>query len=466
MRKLYWYISLYIRRHGWVFLASIVATVIFFSVVLPLLLRNLTFKKQNYIAVVGQYNLSNLPTIIKQQLSAGLTSIGSDLSPQPMLAEKWIVEDDNKQYRFVLKKGVFWQDGKELVPEDVYYNFVDVNIVTTPNDVIFKLPEAFAPFPVAVTEPILRSSTQKRFLLPDLSKLVGIGQYEMVDYKMVGNYLEELRIDGPEERYIYRFYPTEDTAVLAFKKGEIDVLLDLASCHDLCDWSNLEIVRDLDYDSYLALFFNNADPQLTKNVRQALSYALEKDYAEARANSPFNPNSWAYLEGGKDYQKDWDRGIERLIDELPRAPLNFELTTTTIFQEEAEFIQKELNTFGQEAIRVCRDSDDVEDKELCDNLAINLRIKISNFPDTNNFQLLLMGQSIPTDPDQYFMWHSTQATNFTRYKNTRIDSLLERGRQTLDMEERKSIYQEFQQFLLEDPPAIFLRYLERFSIAR
>jgi len=99
-------------------------------------------------------------------------------------------------------------------------------------------------------------------------------------------------------------------------------------------------------------------------------------------------------------------------------------------------------------------------------LGINLRIKISNFPDTNNFQLLLMGQSIPTDPDQYFMWHSTQATNFTRYKNTRIDSLLERGRQTIDTEERKSIYQEFQQFLLEDPPAVFLRYLERFSIAR
>ncbi|HNV44880.1 hypothetical protein KBB59_02545 [Candidatus Woesebacteria bacterium] len=466
MRKLYWYITLYIRRHGWVFLASIVATILFFSVLLPLLLRNLTFKKQNYIAVVGQYNLSNLPTIIKQQLSAGLTSVGQDLSAQPMLAEKWIVEDDGKQYRFVLKKGVYWQDGKELFPEDVYYNFVDVNIVTTPNDVIFNLPEPFAPFPLAVTEPILRSTTQKRFLLPNTTKIIGIGQYEMLDYKITGNYLEEVRIDGPEERYIYRFYPTEDAAVLAFKKGEVDILLDLASCHDLCDWSNLEIVKDLDYNSYLALFFNNADPQLTKNVRQAFSYALEKDYGEARANSPFNPHSWAYLEGGKDYQKDWTRGIERLIDELPRDPLNFELTTTTIFQDEAERIQKELNSFGQEAIRVCRESADVEDKELCDNLGINLRIKISNFPDTNNFQLLLMGQSIPTDPDQYFMWHSTQATNFTRYKNTRIDSLLERGRQTIDTEERKSIYQEFQQFLLEDPPAVFLRYLERFSIAR
>lgn len=466
MRKLYWYISLYVRRHGWLFLVSVLATIAFFSFLLPLLLKNLTFKKQNYIAVVGQYSLSNLPPIIKQQLSAGLSSIGADQSPQPMLAERWILEDDAKQYRFVLKKGVFWQDGKELVPEDVYYNFADVVMVTTPNDVIFKLPEPFAPFPVAVSEPILRVANKKRFLLPSTTQLVGIGQYEMLDYKMNGNYLREFRVDGPQERYVYRFYPTEEAAVLAFKKGEVDVLLDLASCHGLCDWKKLEIVRDLDFDSYLALFFNNADPQLGKNVRQALAYALEKDYGEARTIGPFNPNSWAYLEGGKDYQKDWERGIERLIDELPREPLDFEITTTTIFQEEAEAIKEELTAFGQEASQSCRNNSSVEDKELCDNLAINLRIKISNFPDTNNFQLLLMGQSISTDPDQYFMWHSAQATNFTRYKNTRIDSLLERGRQTVDMEERKSIYQEFQQFLLEDPPAIFLHYLERFSIAR
>lgn len=466
MRKIYWYISSYIRRHGWVFLVSIIGTIVFFSILLPFFLKNITLKKQHYIAVVGQHTLSNLPTIIKQQLSSGLTSIRSDLSPQAMLAEKWILEDDNQQYRFVLKKGIFWQDGKELVPEDVYYNFTDVTIVTTPNDVIFKLPEAFAPFPVAVNDSILRSTVEKHFLLPSTTRLIGIGQYEMLDYKMLGNYLKELRVDGPNERYIYRFYSTEDAAVLAFKKGEVDVLLDLASCHDLCDWSDLEIVEDLDYDSYLALFFNNADPQLTKNIRQALAYALEKNYGQARANSPFNPNSWAYLEGGKDYQKDWQRAIERLIDEMPREPLDFELTTTTIFQEEAKMMKEELDSFSQEAIKVCQQSSDVEDKKLCDNLAINLQIKINNFPDTNNFQLLLIGQSIPIDPDQYFMWHSTQATNFTHYKNTRIDSLLEKGRQTIDVEERRSIYQEFQQFLLEDPPAVFLRYLDRFSIAR
>jgi peptide/nickel transport system substrate-binding protein len=99
-------------------------------------------------------------------------------------------------------------------------------------------------------------------------------------------------------------------------------------------------------------------------------------------------------------------------------------------------------------------------------LDLKLNLKISNFPDLTNYQLLLIGQESSIDPDQYFMWHSSQPTNFTHYKNTRIDSLLEKGRQTIDFEERKTIYQEFQQFLLEDPPAIFLRYLDNYSIAR
>jgi len=466
MRKLYWYLSSYVRRHGLVFLLSIVSAVIFFSVVLPLLLTNLSLKKKNYIAVVGEYTLNNLPGIVKQQLSAGLTSIGDDLSPQPMLAERWSVEEEGKQYRFVIKQGVLWQDGKELIPEDVYYNFADVEVVTTPNDVIFRLPEPFAPFPVSVAEPILRSTTEENFLLPDTKKIIGIGQYEMVDYKLKGNYLQELRIDGPKERYIYRFYPTEVSAVLAFKEGEVDILLDLASCHDLCEWEDLEVLEELAYDSYLALFYNNSDPKLSKNIRQALAYALDKSSETERATGPINPLSWAYLEGGKDYENDWDRGIERLLDELPREPLTFEMTTTTVFEAEAKDIQKQWTTFGEAAAQACRSNSKIDDKDLCENLKIKTNIKISNFPDTNNYQLLLIGQESSIDPDQYFMWHSAQATNFTRYKNTRVDSLLEKGRQTVDYDERKAIYQEFQQYLLEDPPAIFLRYLNKFSIAR
>ncbi|AKM81253.1 MAG: Peptide/nickel ABC transporter, substrate-binding protein [Candidatus Pacebacteria bacterium GW2011_GWF2_38_9] len=466
MRKLYWYISSYVRKHGWIFLGSIAIALLFFSFLLPLVNKKLALKKSTYIAIVGEYTLNDLPKPIKNQLSAGLTKIGTDLQAEPLLADRWVVEDDGKQYRFVLKKEVKWQDGQALKPEDIYYNFSDVQTISTPNEVIFTLPEAFSPFPVSVSEPIFKTEWQKKIFFPDKMKIIGIGQYKMLDYKLKGNNLSEFKIDGPDARYIYRFYLTENEAVNAFKKGEIDVLLNISNCYDLCDWSKLEMAKELAYDRYLAVFFNNTDPLLTKNVRQALSYILLKDYGNARAIGPINPNSWAYLQGGKDYGKDYDRAIERLMDDMPRNPLNFELTTSSNFIDEAEMMKKEWQDFSSFALEKCQVNKAIQDKNLCQNLDIKINIKISNFPDLANYQLLLIGQESSIDPDQYFMWHSSQPTNFTHYKNTRIDSLLEKGRKSLDFEERKTIYQEFQQFLLEDPPAIFLRYLDNYSIAR
>lgn len=466
MRKLYWYISSYVHKHGLIFILSIASALLFFSFLLPLLNKRLAFKKSTYIAVVGEYTLNDLPEPIKNQLSVGLTKISSSLQAEPLLADRWVVEDDGKQYRFVIKKDVKWQDGKDLKPEDIHYNFSDVQTISTPNEVIFTLPEAFSPFTVSVSEPILRTEWEKKIFAKSKMKIIGIGQYKMIDYKLKGNNLAEFKIDGPDARYVYRFYLTESEAVIAFKKGEVDVLLNISSCYDLCDWSNLEMDKELSYDRYLAVFFNNSDPLLNKNIRQALSYVLDKNYANARAIGPINPNSWAYLQGGKDYAKDFDRAIERLLSDMPRAPLHFELTTSSNFTTEAESIKKQLEEFAPVAIEKCKASKDVEDKNLCQNLDIKINIKISIFPDFSNYQLLLIGQESSIDPDQYFMWHSSQPTNFTNYKNTRIDSLLEKGRKTLDIEERRTIYQEFQQFLLEDPPAIFLKYLDNYSIAR
>lgn len=466
MRKLYWYISSYVRKHGLIFLSSIVVALVFFSFLLPLLNKKLAFKKSTYIAIVGEYTLTDLPKPIKNQLSAGLTKIGPDLQAEPLLAERWVVEDDGKQYRFVLKKDLKWQDGKELKSEDIFYNFADVQTISTPNEVIFTLPEPFTPFVIAVAEPIFRTEWENKLFGPDKMKIIGIGQYRMLDYKLKGNKLTEFKIDGPDARYVYRFYLTEEEAVSAFKKGEVDILLNIADCYDLCDWPDLEMAKELAYDRYLAVFFNHADPSITKGVRQALSYILEKNYGTARAIGPINPRSWVYLQGGKDYAKDLERAADRLMDEMPRAPLNFELTTSSNFVDEAEQIKKEWQDFSGFAVERCQKNQDVKEKELCQNLNLQITLKISNFPDLSNYQLLLIGQESSIDPDQYFMWHSSQPTNFTNYKNTRIDSLLEKGRKTLDVEERRTIYQEFQQFLLEDPPAIFLRYLDNYSIAR
>ncbi|MGD9129311.1 MAG: ABC transporter substrate-binding protein [Candidatus Woesebacteria bacterium] len=466
MRKIYWYLTTYAKKHGFLLFASLLFAIIFFSLIIPFTARKITIKKKEYIAVIGEYNLHSLPSEIKQVLSLGLTNILSDKTVNPLLVERWSLEDDEKTYRFIIKKNIQWQDGKDLVPEDVKYNFRDVETIYTANDVIFKLPEPFAPFPSIVSEPIFREAKQKHLLFFERPTLIGIGNAKILDYKKKANRLEELVIDLPEKRLIYRFYLTEADAILAFKRGEVDILNDIITESDLYNWSNIEVEKKIRTNKYLAVFFNNSDPVLAKNIRQALAYAISKPEGEERALGPIDPESWVYLEGGKSYRKDLDRAVERILDALPPEKMDLKLTTTISFIKEAEQMKKEWEEFGQKAFEACQNSDDVENKDLCENIKITVNIKVTNFPDTADFQLLLLAQESPTDPDQYFLWHSSQPTNLTKYKNTRIDSLLEKGRKTIEQKDRLAVYQEFQQFLLEDPPAIFLRHLESYDVKR
>lgn len=469
MRKFYWYLTAYIRKHGLVVIGSVLAAILFFSFTIPTLVTQLEKNSYNYIGIIGEYSLSNLPPSVASKLSAGLTQITEDGTTEPALAERWTVENDGITYRFVIKDDIFWQDGKELTPEDVTYNLSNVETIVTPNDIVFKLPDPYAPFPTVVTAPLFRVEEEKHNFFFSRPTLIGIGRYSVSDYKTKSNTsdsLDELVVDGPNERLVYRFYPTENAAITAFKHGEVDAIEDLSKPYDIFEWNTVSVDEKLDENNYLAVFFNIREPIFDKNVRQALSYALEKPPADVRAIGPISSNSWAYFSGGKTYAKDIDRATERLLDAIPPFPLDINLTTTALYQEEAEKIKQEWEAFGQHAYEACRNSEVIDDKAECEKVKIAVTITITNFPDLSNFQLLLIGQEIPADPDQYALWHSDESTNFTGYTNTRIDSLLERGRQTFDVKERTEIYQEFQQFFIEDAPAIFLRYLTRYSVQR
>jgi peptide/nickel transport system substrate-binding protein len=57
-------------------------------------------------------------------------------------------------------------------------------------------------------------------------------------------------------------------------------------------------------------------------------------------------------------------------------------------------------------------------------------------------------------------------SSITRYKNLRIDKLLEDGRKTVNINERKKIYADFQRFLLDDMPASFLYFPYEYTVTR
>jgi len=466
VRKFYWYFSSYVRKHGLIVLLTIILASIGFSFLVPRMAEIFDPKPRQYIGLVGDYSLSSLPPEIMSLVSLGLTRVEEDGTAIPELSERWSVEDEGRTYRFMLKQNLQWQDGRPLETNDLRYSFNDVEIITTPNDVLFKLPETFVPFPTVVSRPIFRAGSEKYMLFFNRPTLIGLGKYQVSDYKQKGSRLVEVTIESSNERRVYRFYVSENDAVLAFKRGEVDVLSSLSDIYDIGGWATAETTSQLDMSTYLAVFFNLENPLFTKNVRQALAYGIQKVDDESRASGPINPNSWAHLEGAKSYEYDLKRGVERLLSEIPSQPLQIELTTTPLFEKEAAQIKQDWEAMGIVAEQECQKSAIIKDKNRCANVNISVAYRITSFPDTTNFQALLIGQESPADPDQYYLWHSNESTNFSRYRNTRIDSLLEKGRQTLDRNERLALYQEFQQFFLEDAPAIFLRHLTSYTIRR
>ncbi len=468
MRKIYWYLVAYIKKYGVLFTVTLVAAIAIFSVVLPQILQNLESKTTKYVGLIGQYTLQTLPNEISEKISVGLTKIETDNSVSPMLAERWTVEQEGTAYRFLIRENQYWQNGDLLKTDEISYQFPNLETIITKNDIVFKLPAPYSPFPSTVAAPLFKEGQLTRWGIIKKPTLIGLGPYHISDYQLKTNdrFLKEIRLDSAEERLIYRFYMTEKLATEAFKKGEVDVLPDLAQVWPLMQWDNVAITAKINPDQYSAIFFNHTRSFFTKNVRLALAYAITKPAPEYRAFSPISNSSWVSLAGIKTYEKDLDRAVERLLEELPREKLSLTFVTTTLFTPQAETFKNEWEELGRLAVAKCQTDNSIKEKELCNNLAIEINLRISNFPSTSEFDLILIGQTAPKDPDQYELWHSGQPGNFSNYKNTRIDTLLEKGRQTLDASERLAIYQEFQQFIVEDVAAIFLERLPSYQISR
>lgn len=468
MRTTWWYLIGYWQKHGRTLLISLLSAVVVSAVILPFIIDSLTTKPRQFIGVVGRYNWETLPSSIANKISLGLTSLEEDGTVNPGIATRWISENDGTTYRFIIADSLLWHDGKPLIPEDISYQLPEVEVIYTQNDVVFRLPEVFVPFLTRVTQPLLRFTTESRWLLPDKTRVIGLGEYQVIEFSEDENFLTELKVENQQQRLIYRFFQTEQAAIVAFKHGQVDELQGLTNAGELLNWDEVTIDNQLDTSQQLSIFFNTNRPFFGKNIRQGLAYATPKPTDDSRAVGPISSDSWVFLPASRDYAFDLAQAQERLLIQFPNEQLRFTLTTTPQFVDRAEQIKVSWEELGDATVTACYDSDDLteEQKGNCPDYDITVEVRVSPVPDTNQFDALLIGQSLPPDPDQYALWHSDQPTNITNYSNPRTDALLERGRQVAERDERRTIYQEFQQFLLEDSPVVFIEYLPQYTITR
>ncbi|MBI3379177.1 hypothetical protein HY029_00310 [Candidatus Gottesmanbacteria bacterium] len=389
------------------------------------------------IAIVGRFSENTLPFSIQNQISLGLTSVLPSGEGAPAIAQKWEVDPSEKTYTFSINPNLFWHDGKRFTSRDINYKIKGAKI-ETPNDTIYKitLEEPYAPLPTILSLPIVKPN------------LIGTGGYKLSKIFYSGDFISELSLTSqiPDlPPLIYRFYPTADDAILAFKLGEVDILQNISDASDLATWKRTKITETNIYDNFIGIFFNLKDPLFKeKEVRQALTYAIPNFEKYTKAFTPVSPLSWAYSQKVRLYRYDPETA-SKILAKSEMASSSSEITITTF----AAFIK-----LAQSIV------------DAWSKVGVHAKIKVVNFLPAD-YQILLLAQAIPSDPDQYQLWQSTQTnTNLTHYNNLKIDKLLEDGRKTIDIEKRKKIYSDFQRYLVDDAPVIFLYYPKVYTIER
>lgn len=433
LRRYYWVTQSFFARHAKIvvrttlIVLALIATFFLFSRYLP------TPKETIRIGRVGKYTLLDFPPDIQSQISSGLVTFTPDGLVQPGLAKSWTVSPDNLTYTFELATDIFWHNGSHIQPDDITYNFQNVEVQRGEGTITFRLQEPFSPFFSAVSRPILKNNK------------LGIGEFRLTKITLGNGVLQAIKIENTSSRRIYKFYPTESSAITAYKLGDVDRVegLSLVPTSIGNDSNTIISQEELLPARQSVLFFNNSDVLLrdNKSVRQALAYAIaDKAFGKTRSLSPIDKSSWAYNPLIKTYDYDPDKAKTLFPN---AAGTKLEIKTMLQYLPVAESIAESW-------------------KQV---LGLDVSVKVISNPNSD-YQILLADFTSPLDPDQYTIWHSTQATNFTHYSNLKVDKLLEDGRRTSDKKLRKEIYQDFQRFLLEDCPAVFLFQSSAYTISR
>lgn len=429
-------IKAFISRFKFLIVAGI-ALGLLFSFIFIVFLSKLTTTHIERVGVTGKYLPNELPSQILALISDGLTSIDASGKPIPALATSWEAKDNGKTWLFHLTTDKKWSDGSRVTSSTLHYEFSDVEVSTPDETTIeFKLKTPFSPFPIVVSRPTFKQG------------LVGTGSWMVSQVSLAGNFVQKLTLKNKDgDQKIFKFYPSDDAMKLGFKLGEIDYMDELIDPTPFDTWPNIQVSSVDSQKRLISIFFNTEDSLLSsKPLRQALNYALDKDTFDlTRALSPLSPESWAFNAQVKEYGYDKARAKD-LIKELPdemKTNLTIKLVTYPALLPLAEKIAKQWQEVGVKT--------DLQTTSV----------------QPSDFQAFLVIYDIPLDPDQYSLWHSTQdATNISNYKNPRIDKLLEDGRSVIAADERKRIYLDFQRFIVEDTPAIFLFFPRYYTVAR
>ncbi|MFQ3614254.1 MAG: ABC transporter substrate-binding protein, partial [Cyanobacteriota bacterium] len=219
---------------------------------------------------------------------------------------------------------------------------------------------------------------------------------------------------------------------------------------------------------------NNNHPILSdKRVRQAMMYAFDRPRqiqdvqqgAAVLATSNLSPSlvQW-YTELVTRYEYDPNKAVELLeeagwtvgadgIREKDGQKFTFTCTTITGDQArrpQAEILQQQLRAVGID-MQLSEAPITAIQTGLRNN-TVDASLYNWNYGGTNG------------DPDAPTTLGSDGRSNWSNFKNARVDELLDLGRKEVDPEKRAEYYREIQQIVADEVPFLFVMYWDWFTI--
>lgn len=419
-----------------------------------------------------------------------LTAMNADAEPEPYLAESMEPNEDYTEWTITLREGVTFHDGSPLTAEAVKATLdahkasiltasavipVESTEVTSDTVAVVKMNQPWVAFPAALTAQIGFVVSPTTLADPDGSRdPIGTGPFDFQSWTPDSS-LETVRYDGywrtdesgNQLPYLdgveFRPFKEAQARSNALQGGEINIMHTsspetIVQFREKAAAGEVQMVEDRGEGEESFVMLNLESPPLDDvRVREAIALATDSESylvtidegVPELAKGPFKESSPWYAE--TDYPSFDLAAATALISEVEaeKGPVKFTLGTTPS-PENMEAVQYLAQLWGDAGMEVEIKTTD-QTQFIGDALA-------------GNYQANLWRQFGAVDPDTDSVWWISEAAegtldlNFARNKDPRIDEALLEGRSNPDPAARKQAYADFQQYLAEDIPYIWLNH--------
>ncbi|MFM1989905.1 MAG: hypothetical protein RJA99_2862 [Pseudomonadota bacterium] len=449
--------------------------------------------------------------MLTTKVMEGLLWYDHTLTPRPQLAESWEVSKDGLSYRFNLRRGVKWHDGRDFTSADVVFSllkvwkpmhargrstFAKVVAVDAPDahTVVIRLSE---PTPMMMTAfSAYESQVVPRHVFdgtdiasnPAVNAPIGTGPFVFKEWKKGSHAVLERNPNYWDagkpylDRVVFRFINDASSRAAALESGEVQIgglsPVPLADVARLSKLPQIEIeTRGYDYMSpvYLMEVNMRRGPLADVRVRRALAHAIDRAALTkvvwfgygVPAVSPVPSQIKRFFAPPDDAKYPYDtKRAEALLDEagMKRGAdgRRFKVTLDYMpfgadYQRSAEFVKQQLGRIGVD-VEIRNTDLPTYAKRIYSDYDYDLTLGYYGaFPD-------------PTQGLQRIFWSKAIGkgvvfTNSNDYRNPMMDQVLEGAQTENDAAKRFEMFARMQRIAMTDLPVVPLMEMRMFTIS-